>query len=155
MTKSNTRATESRPGRKPVAGKNAAPKRARRVRGVKSKATSLGQQILASLKEIHDSLAAGEPPEKRFTVRTYEIHLEPGAYKPERVKATRAMLNLSQPLFAKFLGVNSATVRGWERGARIPAPIACRFLDEINGNPDYWKTRVAQVIRVETQGPTE
>lgn len=43
-----------------------------------------------------------------------------------------ARLNVSQPVFAQLLGISAVLVRWWERGARSPAPIARRLLDQVD-----------------------
>jgi len=42
------------------------------------------------------------------------------------------------------VGVNVNTVRSWEQGKRLPQPIACRFLSEIESDPVYWRQRIGQ-----------
>jgi hypothetical protein len=44
-------------------------------------------------------------------------------------------LNVSQAVFARLIGVSDVLVRSWERGARQPAPIARRLLDQIQAYP--------------------
>jgi DNA-binding XRE family transcriptional regulator len=60
------------------------------------------------------------------------------------VKRVRELLGASQAVFAGFLGVNVNTVRSWEQGKRLPQPIACRFLSEIESDPVYWRGRIGQ-----------
>jgi putative transcriptional regulator len=56
------------------------------------------------------------------------------------------MLNVSQPIFARFLGVDVKTVRSWEQGLKRPSPIACRFMDELAFSPDHPHDRLRQMI---------
>ena len=80
---------------------------------------SVPQQILEGLREMAEFATSGEPPEKRYTVRQLTLDLEPGDYTPEKVRATREVFGLSQPLFAKFLGVEvSACGTGSRASAR-------------------------------------
>jgi len=60
------------------------------------------------------------------------------------VKRVRELLGASQAVMAGFLGVNVNTVRSWEQGKRLPQPIACRFLSEIESDPVYWRQRIGQ-----------
>ena len=60
------------------------------------------QQILEGLREMAEFATSGELPEKRYTVRQLALDLEPGDYTPDKVRATREVFGLSQPLFAKF-----------------------------------------------------
>ena len=65
------------------------------------------------------------------------LDLLPMPYGPALVKRTRAILSVSQGIFAQFLGVSVNTVQAWERGINVPKDVACRFMDEIRHNPDY------------------
>lgn len=109
----------------------------------------LGAEMVAGLSAFCDALEAGEPIEKRFTVRTVtlELHLKP--YGADDVKHVRKLLNASQTLLARFLGVSVNAVRAWEQGTRKVPTIACRFMDEIIANPDIWTQRIRQA----TSGP--
>ena len=102
----------------------------------------LGAEMVAGLSAFRDALESGEPIEKRFTVRTVSLNLQPKPYGPEDVKQVRKRLNASQALLARFLGVSVKTLRSWEQGVRPVPPIACRFLDEIVANPQLWTSRL-------------
>jgi len=109
----------------------------------------LGAEMAAGLSAFCDALEAGEPIEKRFTVRTFHLDLESKPYEAEDVKRVRAILNASQALLANFLGVSVKAVRSWEQGTRPIPMIACRFMDEIIANPDLWKRRIRKSVPVE------
>ena len=51
-------------------------------------------------------------------------------------------LNVSQTLFAQFLGVSVKTLRSWEQGLRPIPLIATRFMEEIVANPALLKHRL-------------
>ena len=89
-------------------------------------------------------MRTGEPLERHFTVRTYKVEFTPREYGPGDVRRVRDLLGMSQVLFARFLGVDANTVRSWEQGTRPPSSIARRFMDEIEGNPEYWRRRILQ-----------
>ncbi len=108
----------------------------------KSPAGSVGGRIVSRLTKFTKALESGETVSDKFTVRTIRLNLEPTAYDPATVRKTRALLNLSQRLFAKFLGVSLQTVHAWEQGYNVPSGMAARFLDEINANPTYWQRRL-------------
>jgi len=108
---------------------------------------SVPQQILEGLREMAEFATAGEPPEKRYTVRHLTLDLEPGDYTPDKVRATREVFGLSQPLFAKFLGVKVSALRHWEQGIRSPSAVVRRFLDEMNATPDHWRRRIETAVR--------
>ena len=107
----------------------------------------IGQRIVNSLSEFSEALAQGEPIGQKFTCRTVRMDVRGAPLKPAAVKATRSMLNASQAVFAEFLGVKPSTVRSWEQGLQRPSEMACRFLDEIRRNPDYWRQRLRESVR--------
>ena len=108
--------------------------------------------MVAGLSAFCDALESGEPIEERFNVRTIHIDLRPKAYSADDIKNVRKMLNASQALLARFLGVSVKSVRSWERGTRVVPTIACRFLDEIVANPELWKQRLRLATTTETGG---
>lgn len=103
----------------------------------------LGSVLVERLSGFRDALQDGKPIEKRYTVRTVELDLVPSEYDPESVRATRDRLGMSQAVFAKLLGVSVETIHSWETGKREPRHIACRFMDEFNRDPGYWRDRIA------------
>ena len=113
---------------------------------------SVPQQILEGLREMAEFATSGEPPEKRYTVRQLTLDLEPGDYTPDKVRATREVFGLSQPLFAKFLGVEVSALRHWEQGIRSPSAVVRRFLDEMNATPDHWRGRIETAVRRTRKG---
>jgi DNA-binding transcriptional regulator YiaG len=108
---------------------------------------SVPQSILEGLREMAEFATSGEPAEKRYSVRHLTLDLEPGDYPPEKVRATREIFGLSQPLFAKFLGVDVSALRHWEQGIRSPSAVVRRFLDEMNISPEHWRGRIETAAR--------
>lgn len=108
---------------------------------------SVGELLIEGLSEFVSTLKNDEPVCEKFTCRKVVLNLTPVPYAPEQVKATRNLLRVSQSLFAHFLGVSDKTVRSWEQGQSKPSVMACRFMDEIQSNPDYWRKRLAARIR--------
>ena len=106
----------------------------------KATANTVERDILDAMADFTDALEKGEVT-KRFTCRQIVLDLEPTHYSPALVKETRGLLGVSQPLFARFLGVSPKTVRSWEQGVNVPQPLACRFMDEIRREPQYWIER--------------
>ena len=102
-------------------------------------------EIIAALTEFSDALHAGEV-EKKLTIRTVELDLKPKPYNADDVKRKREVLNASQGIFARLLGVSVKSVRCWEQGDRVPSAMACRFMDEINHSPEHWKARLTESI---------
>ena len=71
------------------------------------------------------------------------------------MRRVRELLGASQGVLARFLGVNVNTVQSWEQGKRRPQPIACRFLTEIESDPDYWRRRVERAAGATPTGETK
>jgi putative transcriptional regulator len=112
----------------------------------------LEQDLVDGLRDFARDLKTDAPLAPKYTCTRVSLDLEPTEYGAAKVVATRKLLSLSQVLFAKFLGVSPKTVRAWEQGKQ-PSEMACRFMDEIQRNPEYWRkivkdaTRVKKVVR--------
>ena len=111
----------------------------------------IAPEIIAGLREFADALKA-EPGaiESKFACRTVAGGVEPAEYTPQLVRQSRAELDVSQTLFARFLGVAPSTVRAWEQGRTRPRDAACRLMDEIRHDPDYWRRRIQELLAVKT-----
>ena len=105
-------------------------------------------KIVRSLSELAGALATGEPIGDQFTCRRVVLDLDPIPYDPATVKGTRRLLRVSQAVFAMFLGVKVSTVQKWEQGKQPPSDMASRFMDEIQRNPEYWRDRLRESIRI-------
>lgn len=103
---------------------------------------TIGDKIVDRLKGFVEAVERDEDVLQRFTCRTIRLKLEPREYSPELVKQTREILGASQAIFAQFLGVSSSAVQDWEQGAKPPKGSACRLMDEIRQDPDYWLSRL-------------
>ena len=58
-------------------------------------------------------------------------------YSGPEVKRIRAATRMSQPVFARLLGVEKSAVAQWERGAKRPSGPALRLLEVLDPNkPD-------------------
>ena len=113
-----------------------------------AKKLTIADEILAGLNEFADALEDGNDDVlQKFTCHRVILDLKPESYSPEKVKTTRDTLSASQVLFAKFLGASVKTVRSWEQGIAEPNPMACRFMDEIRRNPDYYRKRLQESMR--------
>jgi DNA-binding transcriptional regulator YiaG len=111
---------------------------------------SAGSKILAAIEEATELLRSEGLESQRLTVRTYRVPPPPCVYRPGDVKRVRELVGTSQAVLAGFLGVNVNTIQSWEQGKRLPQPLACRFLSEIEANPVYWRRRIVQEV-VETE----
>ena len=110
------------------------------------KSKLIADKLVEGFVELKDRLRNGEI--EKLTCRKVVLDLHPVPYSPETVIATRRMLKISQSVFAQFIGVKTSTIRAWEQGRNPPPDIACRFMDEIQRNPEYWRKRIATSIRV-------
>jgi putative transcriptional regulator len=109
---------------------------------------TVGKKIIEGLREFTEALENDEPLAEKFTCRKVTLDLLPVPYSPKAVKATRKLLMVSQGVFAQFLGVSVKTVRAWEQGRTTVGDMACRFMDEIQRSPEYWRKRLRESIRV-------
>lgn len=116
----------------------------------RSTARTKGREIVEGLAELAATLQAGHPLESRFTVRTYKF-APPPQYRADGVRRVRELFTMSQAAFAAFLGVNRSTVRSWEQEIRLPSPLACRMLAEIEADPTYWRKRLAACLVTSNQ----
>lgn len=107
--------------------------------------TPPGQDIIDGLQEFADALEHEESISEKFTSHTIVLDIEPTDYDPELVKKTRKILNVSQSVFARFLGVSVKTVRAWEGGDNRVNGAARRLMDEIRSDPAYWRERLKQL----------
>ena len=113
------------------------------------KLTDIERDLIEGMEGFLDDLRKDAPIREKYTCRRVVIDLRPTTYTPEQVKATRNLLGVSQAVFAQFLGVSKKTVAAWEQG-RLPNEMACRFMDEIQHNPEYWRERLRTSVRSKT-----
>jgi putative transcriptional regulator len=109
-----------------------------------SPAKNVGDRIIESLTELRDVLRSGVPLKEKFTVRTVEVP-DPEPFDAGRVQALRAKLQVSQPVFARLLGVSTILAQSWEQGVREPSPLARRLLAEMERDPRRWKRMIVTV----------
>ena len=111
-----------------------------------------GHQVTSGASEFLKALESGRPIEERFTVRSVELNLKPVNFSPAEIKGLREQLKVSQGVLAMILGAPLRTVQSWEQGARIPSPIANRFMDEIQRSPDFWISRLREALGERKKG---
>ncbi|WP_165074400.1 helix-turn-helix domain-containing protein [Paludisphaera rhizosphaerae] len=110
--------------------------------------STAGSRIVAAFDEAIEAVRSeARSPATKLTVRTYAADFALPQYGPADVRRVRDLLEMSQVVFSRFLGVGANTVRAWEQGTRPPSPIARRFMGEIEADPDYWRRRLAPPIR--------
>jgi putative transcriptional regulator len=105
-----------------------------------------GAKIVSAFQEAIDVMRSGKSLPGQLTVRSHHAEFAARSYGPEEVRRVRDLLNMSQVVFARFLGVDPNTVRSWEQGTRPPSSIARRFMGEIEEDPAYWRQRVARMV---------
>jgi len=66
-------------------------------------------------------------------------------YGAPEVRRIRAATRMSQPVFARLLGVEKSAVAQWERGAKQPSGPALRLLEVLD--PEKPDSHVVQVRR--------
>jgi putative transcriptional regulator len=79
---------------------------------------------------------------EKVTLRTRTLSLPPRvkAMTPAQVRAIRARLNVSQPVFAAMMNIPSITAASWERGRRKPTGAALRLLEIARQYPEVLMT---------------
>lgn len=50
-------------------------------------------------------------------------------FQPGEIKALRDQLNVSQPVFARYMNTSVSTVQKWESGAKRPGGLALKLLN--------------------------
>ena len=118
---------------------------------MKGKLNTIERDLVEGLEGLLQDLKNDEPLTEKYNRREVVLDLKPRKYGPRLVKATRTLLAASQTLFAQFLGVSAQSVRAWEQGGKTPSDIACRFMDEIQRNPDYWRGRLKESAKVKAR----
>jgi len=119
----------------------------------KQRRRSVGCEIAARLSRFVEAVEHNPDAPSSFTRRTVRLDLKPRRYNPAMVKKVRKSLAASQSVFAQFLGVSASAVRDWEQGLKTPRGAACRLMDEIMSDPDYWTSRLYELTRpVESTG---
>jgi DNA-binding transcriptional regulator YiaG len=119
---------------------------------MKKALNAVERDLVSGLKGLLQDLKGGGPLPAKYNRRQVIIDLKPRKYGPRQVKATRSLLAASQTLFAQFLGVSAQSVRAWEQGGKTPSDIACRFMDEIQRNPEYWRGRLKESTKLKSAG---
>ena len=80
---------------------------------------TVGSELVQRLERFAKQLESAESLDSLstfLTVRTVKADLRPVAYTSEEVKSIRESLQISQAVFAEFLGMSLGAVRDWEQG---------------------------------------
>ncbi len=109
---------------------------------------SVNQKTVDRLRKFTEELEGSDQLSPKYTCRKVTLNLNPQPFDPERVRQARKLVNLSQALFAEFIGVSTSTVQDWEQGRYTPEHSSCRLMDEIIRDPKYWQDRVSDAATV-------
>lgn len=107
------------------------------------KKSKLELGLLKSLKE------AVEYENKKLDLRTttLEIPEAPPEFSRLQVKDVREnILKVSQPIFAKILGVSDGTVKAWEQGTNKPQGSSARLIQMAKRDPDKFKEMMLELV---------
>lgn len=99
---------------------------------------TLGQSLIAGLREVQAVLARGDRLEDHFIVHEVRPAIEPRRFNAAQVRALRGRLNMSQAVLARLMAVSARTIQAWERGATAAPPMARRMLEAIEADPNAW-----------------
>ena len=110
--------------------------------------SSFGDAVIAGLEDLAGQIERGE----KLTADRVRLEIPRKAYRGRKIRSIRKGLGLSQPLFARFIGTSSVTVRSWEQDVRTPSPMACRFMEELERAPEHWKQRIHESLVANPSG---
>ena len=82
------------------------------------------KELLESIKQAREIMAGKRRPSRIIVFRRLEV------------KAIRKRLHVSQPQFARLIGVSAATLRNWEQGRTYPEGAARALLKIAAHRPD-------------------
>lgn len=108
----------------------------------------LGQIVSEGLREFTEDLKSSAPISTKYNLRRVIVDLEPQHYEAEDVQRIRKLLDASQSVFARLLGVSVKAVQKWEQGEQTPKDIAARFMDEIAADPEHFRKRLCESVHV-------
>ena len=99
--------------------------------------------LLKGLKEA----VAFEQGKINLRTTTIEIPDVPPTYNKNEVKKVREQLNVSQPVFAKILGVSDGAVKAWESGANKPSGSSARLIQMAKLKPHEFKVMLQELSK--------
>ena len=108
----------------------------------KKNTTKLGQGLLKGLKEA----VAYENQKMDLRTTTIEIPDTPPQFTKLQVKQVREkILKVSQPIFAKILGVSDGAVKSWELGTNKPHGSSARLIQMAQRDPEKFKEIILEI----------
>lgn len=97
------------------------------------KKTEVGQGLIKGLREVLEF----EKGRRTLNVSEVDLPKKPPEWTHKQiVRLRKEMLGVSQPVFASYLGVSIAALRGWEQGLKHPSSTARRLLQVLSKDPD-------------------
>lgn len=90
-----------------------------------------GSALVGAVQGLADALSG----RKKVTLRSFHVSMQP-SIQPKDIVNIRKSLNVSQAVFAAYLGVRPASVMGWEYGTRQPSGAARKLLAIASKNPE-------------------
>ena len=101
------------------------------------------RNLFSEITEGFDALANARAGKQ--TLRTHEVEINPAPdVTAAEVAALRERLNLSRPVFARYLRTNPRTLENWEQGRAKPNAQAALLIRLVEKFPDTMK-RLAEV----------
>jgi len=112
----------------------------------KAAGAAIAEEFIAGFKSLVATAKAGglEAVKRKHTIRSVpskKFELPPVTVRG--IIEVRDSLGVSQPIFAKILGVSPQSVKAWEQGSKSPPGTVRRLIDEMKRNPGYWRERFA------------
>lgn len=93
------------------------------------------RDLFAELTEGFDALKSQR--EGKLTLRTFKVESKPApVLSPQEVVSVRERLNLSRPVFARYLRTNPRTLENWEQGRAKPNAQAALLIRMVAQYPD-------------------
>jgi putative transcriptional regulator len=83
------------------------------------------ESIHATAAALHEAGVTDKPTMRWFEEACLKA---PPAIGPAQIKQLRESLNVSQPVFARYLNTSESTVENWETGAKKPSGMALKLL---------------------------
>ena len=69
------------------------------------------------------------------TLKEYALYFpEVKELKPNEIKKIREKVNVSQPVFARFLNTSPETIKKWEQGERYPTGASLKLLNLVKNH---------------------
>ncbi len=93
------------------------------------------RNLFAEIAEGFDALAAERAG--KITLRRHTVEAMPvPSVTPEELVGLRLKLNLSRPVFARYLRINERTLENWEQGQAHPNAQAALLIRLVENCPD-------------------